>query len=347
MKTVVITKIERLTEEINTREVYIYGAKFCAVKLWKRLMKSEIEVKAFLVSERYENVETLQGISVLKIEQEKDEHFPTVIVAMGTNTVWGMEEELKQYHIDKLILLHPALMNMLDKSNIISDASVISEDAVIEDGVNIMVDETSSIEIEPYAYIKSGTNIVAENGSHIKIGKCVTISEDNIISCYECGKIDIGNNSIIGENGIFSIKTAAVICVGKSVNIDKNATIGSAEGGSIRIGGNTTIGSNLFLGAVGTKISIGEKNMFSYYVKLEAGSHHLTQKDKGDVLHRESISTGEHVWIGMGATLLPGASVGSGTVVGANSLVNRKIPINVTCAGNPVKVLRENIEWNR
>ena len=88
--------------------------------------------------------------------------------------------------------------------------------------------------------------------------------------------------------------------------------------------------------------------MFSYYVKLNVGSHRLINKNEGiDVTNRKSIIIGKHVWCGMGVTIMPWCQIGDESVVGATSLVNNEIPTKCTCAGNPAKVLRKNIEWFR
>ena len=50
---------------------------------------------------------------------------------------------------------------------------------------------------------------------------------------------------------------------------------------------------------------------------------------------------GRTCWIGAGAVILPGVSIGDNTVVGAGSVVNKDLPANVVAVGNPCKVLRE------
>ena len=42
--------------------------------------------------------------------------------------------------------------------------------------------------------------------------------------------------------------------------------------------------------------------------------------------------------------MLSGCEVGMGSIIGAYSFINSKIPNNSTCAGNPIRVLRKNIE---
>lgn len=49
----------------------------------------------------------------------------------------------------------------------------------------------------------------------------------------------------------------------------------------------------------------------------------------------------------MRATLVSGAEIGSGSMVGAQSLVNKKFPNNSLIAGNPARIIRDKIAWRR
>ncbi len=53
------------------------------------------------------------------------------------------------------------------------------------------------------------------------------------------------------------------------------------------------------------------------------------------------IEIGSDVWVGGGAIILPGVTIGSRTVIGAGSVVTRNIPDGVFAAGNPCRVIRE------
>lgn len=55
------------------------------------------------------------------------------------------------------------------------------------------------------------------------------------------------------------------------------------------------------------------------------------------------VIIGDNVWIGGGAILLPGVTIGSNTVIGAGSVVTKDIPSNVVALGNPCRVIRKNI----
>lgn len=53
------------------------------------------------------------------------------------------------------------------------------------------------------------------------------------------------------------------------------------------------------------------------------------------------VVIGNNVWIGLGATILPGVTIGDNSVIVAGSVVTRDIPANVIAFGSPCKVISE------
>lgn len=53
---------------------------------------------------------------------------------------------------------------------------------------------------------------------------------------------------------------------------------------------------------------------------------------------------GSNCFIGVRAMILPGVSIGNEVIVGARSVVTKDIPSNCIVAGNPAKIIRENIK---
>ena len=53
----------------------------------------------------------------------------------------------------------------------------------------------------------------------------------------------------------------------------------------------------------------------------------------------QPVLIGSDVWIGYGATVLSGVTIGDSTVIGAGSVVTKDIPSNSIAAGNPARVL--------
>jgi maltose O-acetyltransferase len=56
--------------------------------------------------------------------------------------------------------------------------------------------------------------------------------------------------------------------------------------------------------------------------------------------HRGSITVGPDAWIGTGAVVLPGVTVGEGAVVGANSVVTRDVPPYTVVGGAPARFIK-------
>ncbi len=54
----------------------------------------------------------------------------------------------------------------------------------------------------------------------------------------------------------------------------------------------------------------------------------------------QPISIAANVWLGGGAIVLPGVSIGENSVVGAGAVVTKSLPANVVAVGNPARVIR-------
>lgn len=52
------------------------------------------------------------------------------------------------------------------------------------------------------------------------------------------------------------------------------------------------------------------------------------------------VHIGENCWIGAGALIMPGVTIGDNSVIGTGSVVTKDIPANVVAYGNPCRVAR-------
>ena len=95
-------------------------------------------------------------------------------------------------------------------------------------------------------------------------------------------------------------------------------------------------------------IYVGDHVMLGPNVTVATAQHPIwpEAREKGLQCNRE-VHIGRNVWIGAGAILLPGVSIGENSVIGAGSVVTRDIPANVVAVGNPCRILREISEKDR
>lgn len=114
----------------------------------------------------------------------------------------------------------------------------------------------------------------------------------------------------------------------------------------MRVGKHTNINGADFIVHNGTKVEIGARCLFSYKIDVRTtDSHKIFNSDWERINSDRDIVIGEHVWIGRMVSVLKGAKIGEGSVIGSMSLVSGSIPNNVIAAGVPAKPIKQNITW--
>ncbi len=97
-----------------------------------------------------------------------------------------------------------------------------------------------------------------------------------------------------------------------------------------------------------THIYVGDNTMFGPNVVVATAGHPLLPelREQG-FQYNAPVHIGRNCWIGTGAILLPGVTVGDNAVIGAGSIVTKDVPASVLAVGNPCRVLREIGEHDR
>ncbi len=125
----------------------------------------------------------------------------------------------------------------------------------------------------------------------------------------------------------------------KGANIDSSADIGevSVQGKRKLL----TIGAFSFLGrvtiALHDEVKIGNRVCINDNVEILTASHDVSDPEWQHVKGRIEIE--DYVWIGTGAMILPGVSLGRGCVVGARAVVSKSVAPGAIVVGNPAKVV--------
>lgn len=90
-----------------------------------------------------------------------------------------------------------------------------------------------------------------------------------------------------------------------------------------------------------TDIYVGDYTMFGPNVTVAVAGHPILPELREQAYQYNAVvRIGRCCWIGAGAVILPGVTIGDNTVVGAGSIVTRDLPANVVAVGNPCRVLR-------
>jgi len=111
-------------------------------------------------------------------------------------------------------------------------------------------------------------------------------------------------------------------------------------------GSNTSLGHRFYAntGCVvldSAPVTIGHRVLLGPAVQLLAATHPLEPGLRAQGLeYAEPVAVGDDVWLGGGAIVLPGVTIGDRAVVGAGSVVTRDVPANAVVAGSPARVIR-------
>jgi acetyltransferase-like isoleucine patch superfamily enzyme len=141
------------------------------------------------------------------------------------------------------------------------------------------------------------------------------------------------------REGITICHNAKLAIKGK-VSFFKGAEIYLKKNSNVVIGENSFLSNRTSLVAT-ESIEIGANCAISWNVSvIDSHMHSLN-----GIRHSSPVFIGNNVWIGIGATILPGVTIGDGSVIGAHSLVTRSIPSGVLAAGNPARIIKDNITW--
>jgi maltose O-acetyltransferase len=93
------------------------------------------------------------------------------------------------------------------------------------------------------------------------------------------------------------------------------------------------------------QVTIGSNVLFGPAVQIYAATHPVNAAERRKWLEfAKPVRIGSDVWVGGGAIICPGVTIGEQSVIGAGSVVTRDIPPDVFAAGNPARVIRPLIE---
>jgi acetyltransferase-like isoleucine patch superfamily enzyme len=193
--------------------------------------------------------------------------------------------------------------------------------------------------------------------SVIKIGENVKFNNVKIYIGSDCN-IQIGSNVIVNERNIelitrwyFRDKSSAVL--GDNISFFGNGCLNCTYNTNFHIGSNTTIEYDYHIvSSTNKKTAIGKDCMISYeFILMSQDGHPIYDLHTGELINmtdiNQDIIIGDHVWIGYRVMILKGASIGIGSIIGAQSVVTKTIPNNCIAAGSPARVLRKDIAWNQ
>jgi acetyltransferase-like isoleucine patch superfamily enzyme len=131
------------------------------------------------------------------------------------------------------------------------------------------------------------------------------------------------------------------IAFGRFVWIGDGTKIRCHEG-IVEIGQKTVIGQDCTISAY-QRVRIGEQCVIAdraMFIDFDHGVVEVDRPIRQQGIYKRDVEVGSNVWIGYGACILRGVTIGDNAIVGTNSVVTRDVPANAVVAGIPAKVIR-------
>ena len=147
----------------------------------------------------------------------------------------------------------------------------------------------------------------------------------------------------------------AFVCPGVKFEIGRNATVSlgrwswlghgtkvRAHEGHVSIGAKSVLGQECTISAF-QHISIGRECIVADRVMMIDFDHGMVEVERPireQGIYKRNVDVGHNVWIGYGACLLRGVTVGDNAVIGTSAVVTCNVPAIAVVAGVPARVIR-------
>ena len=163
------------------------------------------------------------------------------------------------------------------------------------------------------------------------------------------GDIEVGCDQVKGskaetrvrlrEDAVWSAKNGCKVAYGSTIEVLKEAIF---DTGYFSMNSNSTL-------VAACKICLGDDVMISRNVVIYDSDFHSILDEFGNCVNRaRNVIVGNHVWIGANVTLLKGAIIGEGSIIGANATITGEILENSIVRTSFSKVVKENKgTWSR
>jgi len=157
----------------------------------------------------------------------------------------------------------------------------------------------------------------------------------------------------LGRHLELQIARRGMVEFGRFVWIGDGTKIRCHEG-VVEIGAKTVMGQECTISAY-QRVRIGEQCVIADRAMFIDFDHGIVEVDRPirlQGIYKRDVEVGNNVWIGYGACVLRGVSVGDNSVIGTNSVVTKDVPANAVVGGIPARIIRmreapSEMRWER
>ena len=162
------------------------------------------------------------------------------------------------------------------------------------------------------------------------------------------GRLRLDGLAFIGPGCALQVGRRATLELGRWCWVGHGCKLRSHEG-TVSIGAKTVLGQECTISSF-QHVSIGRECVIADRVMLIDFDHGIAEVERPirlQGIYKRDVRVGNNVWIGYGACILRGVTVGDNAVIGTNAVVTKDVPANAVVGGVPARLIRMRDEPRR
>lgn len=198
------------------------------------------------------------------------------------------------------------------------------------------IDKTETLKLRKHNVNKMGFAAIAMKGAKNSLSghSDINVRRGRFTFNAKWDKCDPFHSMLVmAEDSHLIVENSFDIYSGAKVYVNKGATLRLGSG---------FINHNLNLSCF-KSISIGKGVVISENVTFRDSDDHSIVSSQRPMT--QPIIVGDHVWIGMNATILKGVRIGNGAIIAAGAVVTRDVPDNAMAGGVPARIIKTDVSW--
>jgi len=165
------------------------------------------------------------------------------------------------------------------------------------------------------------------------------------------GRLRTDGLCFVGPGVKFEIGPEATVTLGRWSWIGHRCKVRAHEG-HVSIGAKSVLGQECTISAY-QHVSIGRECIIADRVMMIDFDHGIVEVERPireQGIYKRDVNVGHNVWIGYGACVLRGVTIGDNAVIGTSAVVTGEVPANAVVGGIPARVIRmretpESFRW--
>lgn len=152
--------------------------------------------------------------------------------------------------------------------------------------------------------------------------------------------VEAGAQAWVGRGCRLRLDPGAHLVLGPRCGVDDGTTLAVYGHGRLEVGVGAFVGHHATL-AARELVHIGEGAFLAELVSVRDHDHAVGHRPSSGETTVDPVRIGAHAWLGSKVTVLRGAEIGTGTVIGAHAVVRGTLPPHVVAVGIPARVVRK------